>query len=188
MKKSLKNIKIKVKKSISFSKLPAWKQRVAIAKDVILKIKSNRYKSEQGTYLNICSTDKGNEKSNIWQMQANTAVKNELAVCNVCAKGALFMSHIMKTNHCSLLDADSASESEYVDRLTMFTQGQLDTIECAFERGIVFDREGILKDRFGDTTELGERAKIFCPLFDSANERLIKIMKNIIKNKGKFLP
>ena len=183
MKKPSSKNKVKAK---PFSKLPEWKQRVEIAKDVILQIKSNRFKPEQGTYLNIYSTDKGDEKENVWDMQANTAIKQKLAYCNVCAKGAMFMSHVMKTNHCTLLDADSARQVEYVDRLTMFSQGQLDTIECAFENGIVHDYEGILKHK-GDRTTLGERARLFCES-PVATIRLIKIMQNIIKNKGEFKP
>ena len=176
-----------MKKIIAFSRLPQWKQRMEIAKDVILQIKAKKFVAEEGIYLNIWTTDKGEQREGLFSMQANKAIKEKLATCNVCAKGALFMSHIMKTNHCTVNELKHKRERNYIERLKMFSQGQLDTIECAFEKSAIYDRENILTGYDGNYTPLGLRAKEFSTSSDD-NIRLIKIMNNIIKNKGTFKP
>lgn len=62
-----------------------------------------------------------------------------------------------------------------------FSSAQLNLIEYAFEQG-----RGV--SGYGNTTEDKYKTSIFCYDFGTAKERLVAIMKNIVKNEGTFIP
>ena len=169
-----------------FNRLSKSQQRVAIAKDVLLQLRKKRFRSKLGSYVRI---------PNLWGVednyrQANECILDGSATCQVCAKGALFMSHVMKTNHISLRDVDDIGEYKIKERLKMFSIGQLDLIECAFEKRVIEDGDRILRD-YNDINEsytsLSKSAIQFGRKHKKA-DRLSAIMKNIIKNNGTFKP
>jgi len=162
----------KKKPSISFSKLPEWKQRVKIAKDVIIQLKQKKLIAEGGVFVRpyeIKSTYINHKHS-----QINNLINKKIVACNVCAKGSLFMAHIMKTNHCTLMEARTTGNYSISKRLTMFSQEQLNKIEQVFEG--YFDNGS------------KEKGNKFFKRYLNEHNRLIAIMKNIIKNKGEFIP
>ena len=118
--------------------------------------------------------------------------------CSVCALGGIFMSCTLfnnKTlnkdvvNHtgqgCNLGESlrDDVGISNGLDKL--FTMTQLVMIENAFECGegyFYFEGECKLSDKvYNACVNFGNK-------YDDAKDRLVAIMKNIIKNNGTFKP
>ena len=175
-----------MKKSKPFSKLSNSQKRVEIAKDVLIQLKNKRFKVRQNIYVQL---------PNYWDIinrdrQANECVLDGTTTCQVCAKGALFMSHVMKTNHATIRQVQNIGNSMVRERLDIFSTAQLDLIECAFEKRVVHDDSDTLKvytDGKQFPTPLAKTAIRFGKKYKK-KERLIAIIKNIIKNKGTFKP
>lgn len=176
-----------MKKTTAFSKLSKAEQRVEIAKDVIKQCSKGKYEIETGGYIDLYPEGL-RSFDELEHLQANTCVSKGRITCTVCAKGALFMSHVMKTNHCLVKEADKTDDTGIKKRLkNIFSPLQLDLIETAFERSVVVDDTDKIHQGC-DYTELGKKATNFGWQYSEPNERLIAIMKNIIKNKGTFKP
>lgn len=180
------------KENAAFKKLSKAKQRIEIAKDVIVQLKNKTYFAETGTYVGAELTEGAEQMFGICYVdelntQTNLAMKMGMINCDVCAKGALVMSHIMKTNDCETNELDSLDDSStIVERLHgVFEENQLHLIETAFECDERFIYEN-------DVTEFDEeeitRAVKFGERYSNETNRLIAICKNIIKNKGTFKP
>ena len=172
----------------AFNKLSKQAKRIAIAQDVLEQIRLGRYKAQTGTYVEADTTFEADDQGfcNVENIQANYALRNDLIECTVCAKGALFMSHVNKTNHCTVDDLRNYDESAaIVDHLEdIFDPDQLHLIEAAFES----DEDFV--DRHNTEIEDEERdsAVDFGHRYTDDEKRLIAICKNIIRNKGIFKP
>ena len=178
MKKTKSKTKTKIKKvKVSFSKLPKWKQRVELAKDVIQQLKVQSLIAETGHYLDFTFTNSMQDIPSC-DLQANEALKKGLA---------LFMSHVMKTNHLLAEDVNSfAFDDTIKERLSkIFSIAQLDMMEAAFEEGVVCDDSGTL---WADKGQLAIKCSHYRKEGETDNNVLIRIMKNIISNKGTFKP
>src|ERR1051326_1798805 len=105
-----------MKKEIPFSRLPKYKQRIVIAKDTIKWVKSGIFTPQTQYYLHVELSKKAAKEisdsdQSTCDFQLNTLInEGKVAKCTVCAKGGMFMSHVMKSNHFTLHDADFASE------------------------------------------------------------------------------
>lgn len=139
--------------------MTAAQKRVAIAKDVIQQIKAEKFIALTGRYFKQCQLpEKVNQKTLLEHTEP----------CDVCAKGAIFLSAIRKFND---YDAPSSTTREYeMERKSceFFTYKQCDKIELVFEG-------------WESGYETWRRIK-------TPNLRLIAIMRNIIKNNGTFKP
>lgn len=159
-----------------WSEMTPSEKRVTLAKDVISQLKKEKLNACSGTYLMIDNLD--NVEVN---EQLNKVLKKQ-GTCEVCAKGALFISHIMRNNHFTIADYHSFSKTDnekIKERLgSLFSLPQLELIEKAFE-GENVDND--LKD--GTLIDLADE---FHDNYKDDTERLIAIMQNIIKNKGTF--
>lgn len=175
--------------------------RVAIAKDVIEHVRSNMLNARTGTYFGIQydrvpAWTRGSFESVV------LAIRNgrSRARCDVCAVGAVMVSAIGLYDDADVLDGSwkevtGVAEDYYDggdalvvddDKLKRvarrwFTRGQLDLIECAFERSDSFCGGG---SAFASR----EAAKRFGECFGDANRRLIAIFQNIADNGGRFCP
>jgi len=107
--------------------------------------------------------------------------------CEVCVRGSLLVSLIRKDNNFTGEDLDNMS-CGYFDSwsvedkrlLELFSPEQLSLIEYAFEN--------FSADRYINEKDL-DKVEDFFVLYEHNNtERLIAILKNIIKNKGTFKP
>ena len=174
MKKSSLKKKTKKVKVIPFNKLPEWRQRVEIAKDVLKQLDMETYIAESGTYLT--AKVKEFDIQNLHSTEIDKLVKENKITCKVCAKGALFMSHVMKTDNCTYEKATSMGDREMGRRLNMFSPSQLEEIEESFEGWFQTNEKS-------DVAKFIQRTKM-----KSDIERMTEIMKNIIKNKGTFKP
>lgn len=185
----------KKKLKIPFSKLSRSEKRVAIAKDVIEQLKIGVIGARKGVYLNL-EIPYSSPISNLLQIgnkQLNKSMINGDVKCEVCAKGALLACHILKTNHITVsqaakMDYEGDPDIYIRNRLAkIFSQNQLDLIEAAFETWVVADENRYLQSPYGAPTGIAKKAVEFGKNYENTTERLIAIMKNIIKNKGVFL-
>lgn len=185
-------------KKKAFSKLKRWQKRVAIAKDVIKQLDAKKFLAKQKVYVEIFKTKKAYKEGfdlfdNAFD-QANCAIEEGKLGCTVCAKGAIFMSHIMKTNHCTVDQLNHNSDYDDIMRRlrTLFERKQLNLIECAFERSSRFyfntEEDGAETLRTSETTKIAIKGSKFGRKYNTTDKRMRGIMKNIIKNKGEFKP
>jgi hypothetical protein len=176
-----------------FNSLTPAQKRVAIAKDVIEQVKAEKYFARNRTYIDFYNKLEGEIQSNFNKVK-----------CECCALGAMFLSDVKYTNQCTFEQAKSTSFSfDEENRLrNYFDVEQLILIEAAFEcwssdRLLDYDEHtsGQIRDGFGYDLVMSnlsiteddlDNAANFGNKYDDSSERLIKIMENIVKNKGKF--
>lgn len=157
-----------------FNRLSNKDKRIALAKDVIKQLEANKIIPTCGVFVQN------------WELRSRISRLNEpmelqlllenYPPCLVCAKGALFITDIMARNNFSV-DKNKGlmrgtANSVIPKRLPFFSILQLNLIEKFFE-GWVTNADSAYK---------------FKTKYPKDNERLIKIMQNIIDNDGKFVP
>lgn len=157
-----------------FEAMMPCEKRIAIAKDVIAQVRSQKFVAEQGTYIRAKGykyEDRVAHKDKVDEL-----LQIEGVTCNVCAKGAVFMSYVMKTGGCDVSDANHSGTHTIAHKLKdIFDSDQLDLMESAFERS-PFGRCDP-----GDAVRFGRK-------YGNSHDRLIAIMENVIENKGTFKP
>lgn len=158
-----------------FELLPDNEKRVVIAKDVIQQLNSGHIIASQLGYIG------GIELAlKIKNSKFNTDFRdifNE-TTCYVCAKGALFVSDIMlrdefKINSQEQIDeglvfTGLSSSKGITTRLNYFSKSMLSNIEWHYEGW--------------------QEYRWFHDKYPSDKQRMTLIMKNIINNKGEFVP
>jgi hypothetical protein len=165
--------------------------RVVIARDVIHQLRYNRLVARQGVYVQpwMDGSRQQNDLFTPKDVDNGKDVKDVLfkraEYCEVCAKGALFISAIMKFDNFpvnDLLVEDAghigvcASHGTALD--AYFDESQLELIEYTFEKG----NAGTCYSH-----EEHKKAIHFYEQYDDTHDLLVAIMKNIIKNKGTFI-
>lgn len=150
-------------------KLTKAQMRVAVAKDALKQLATERYIAR-----NMIFASTGFETSGLQpNEQIQPLLRTHEEPCKVCARGALWLSSIRKFNHCTVNEFDNASE-ESSERL--FGVVNLRRMEAAFEL-------------WENTAQLDTRKeRAFGLKYDNAHDRLVAILKNVIKNKGQFKP
>lgn len=169
---------------------PAEK-RVEIAKDLIARIQLEQISAlGSNGIVSFQYTDFASDS--IKSLLENV----ETTVCKVCAKGGLLMSYIGRVNEMSRQDLISHEgqnsnycfdpESLHHQKLKeVFDVEQLVLIEEAFEGRTVLG-DGTFN--FVVKNEKRYDAYSYKEQYEDANERLIAIAENIIKNEGTFIP
>lgn len=158
-----------------FAKLTAPQKRVAIAKDVLLSIKTGIVIPTCGNYFSL--TKKLDGKT----LQEGLCDVNSPISCKVCGMGAVFVSKV-KLGNTFEMDGSYVSDDEMTENLEgIFSTKQLRLIEHAFE-GFHAGFANIT-----DTEETKCENK-FRYKYSEPSERMQAIMKNIIKNNGTFKP
>lgn len=190
--------KNKQPKLIPFSSLSAAERRVRIAQDVIAALKAKRIIADQGCW---CRVEDGNGVELIVnENDVEPDVREVFAKaqsCTVCALGGIFVAAVERFNKLPLSNFfipevvnDDGEEAYVVEDFDygdfvkylgkFFSGGQLALIENAFE----------LNDG-GLTGDIGEAKGQACALwgnqYQTAEERMIAIMRNIIRNEGTFV-
>ena len=193
-------------------KLTIREKRVQLAKDVIKHVSSydNQIEVSAGSYIegNLAyviaqKLDYGNDDDvpesddDVPESDAREFLKATLpkTPCDVCAKGALLISHVLRNDKmslkrfyelshnmssCTLSGTDTLCGRETYPKGIAFTPKQLDEIEALFEGDVV----GRARDSFTDL-QLSEMRNwhIDNNTYDSL-DLLVRIMKLVIKNKG----
>ena len=168
-------------------KLAKSEKRVIIAKDVLKWLRApqpNNITVAGGTYFSLVLAQASSD-------DARDSISTGISNCVVCALGACFLSHIRVFDEVRSSEiSESPGRRFFADRLLIeskmpyFSIEQMRLIEAVFEG---------LEQKFRtarpahlaimafhkNTTKNGAQ---------KTRERLIAIMKNIIKNDGKFKP
>lgn len=140
----------------AFHKLSKTKQRIAIAKDVLLQLRKEMYVAKPGTYIDGKGLDWHSEP----QVLQEYLLKPEVE-CQVCGIGAAFLSLARLGNKVSL-------QYDYKETLrNIFGADEVHLIEAIFE----------------DWTQ-GESEKVvrFVKKYPDPTKRLTAIFKNIAKH------
>jgi hypothetical protein len=173
-------------------------KRVTLAKDVILQLELQRLIAYSGDYicgLNLTFDENGKLIKNDVELQSILPTQT----CRVCAKGAFFIADIMRRDKMKISEAKHGIGNEkIVRRLSdIFTRNQLDLIETAFEKSVIYEEnETLMEEKVikstGDVdyiyTPLAKKAISFGKKYKDTTNRMIAIMNNIIKNNGEFKP
>ncbi len=193
--------------SQEFNALSNNEKAVLVAKDVLEQVKAEKYIPNTGTYIHVFGDGfnfEGSIKENFDQIQQ----------CKVCALGSMLMSsthlgNILTTSDIdNYPDADDLRDSEKITELfsSIFTNKQLLLIETAFEgysdfwgetkaqikknyeENFIYDEQA---DRYANETLTFEET-LACEMFNRKypddDKRLNAICRNIIRNKGVFMP
>lgn len=172
--------------------------RVQIAKDVLALLKKKKISAEHGVYLST-----NDPAWDALPVDVNPEKKVEAPKkCEACAIGLCFVAALNRYNdlkikelsvnlgtvfkrgqrhECTQLSVEREHMVEYL--APWFTTKQLDMIEHAFE-GIDFARVS----NKNEIARLEEFHRKYAGDMSAANDTVIAIMKNIIKNKGTFKP
>jgi hypothetical protein len=186
------NLKIKISNE-EFKKLTPREKRIAIAKDVIESLKKDQYRAKKGTYF-----VNNNSKANSGKELQRILVKGEES-CTLCAMGGLLASKCKLGNGHVQIDAEAAGITYIIDSgiinslKGIFSVKQLRMIEYAFEGQDVDDTFGddladvLLGEKdCPERSEIGKKCIEFYESYLETSERMVAIMKNIVKNKGMF--
>lgn len=170
-----------------FRKLSPDKQRVRIAKDVIVQLKDGRLRSWRGQYFSPSDLSRWGSVDRSTQLHV---AFEEQPGCRVCALGATFVCAVKRANALRLSDGTingGASDTQRFMRSYLgswFSVEQLGLIEVAFEGTPRFAADGTDED-------LVSAATAFYRMHwrdDSSMPTMVAIMENIIRNGGRFVP
>lgn len=196
------NAEIK-RRNAKFAKMKPAQKRMAIAEDVLLQLRKNKYSAEAGVYCDInlkefISSKKFglNDENPDKEIELQTLLLDgTIESCEVCAIGSMFMSKVALGNKCTILVETNWYNDERADIVVsqldsstlaiehlkgIFTEKQLRYIEFAFEGCDIGNRFTEISSTFR------EKIYDFHNEYETNDLRLKAIMENIIKNKGNF--
>lgn len=190
-----------------FKKAGKAEKRVMIAKDVLVALKAKRIMPAVGSYYpSILTRLSGAGAPLPWFVErAFLKEPTRLPIgCRVCAKGAIFTAKLDRLNGVKVEDEFELNDPTPA-LLDLFSERQLYLIEVAYEGydGMYLSMVQRRKRKYvtdtytwkaGESQEVQQALK-FAQVWSRENDtywtkenRLKEIMKNIIRNKGKFVP
>lgn len=168
-----------MKPKVTLSKMTAAQKRVAIAKDVLEQIATRRIHILQSCFFK--DTSRGGSMPIVCDQKTLTQPH---IPCGVCAIGAGIVSGIRLFNKFSIRQ-DEETEELLVTASAFFGKHQSYLIENAFEVGHGAFSKWDLTER---ESEGIKKAIAFGKKFRYPKSRAVAIFKNIIRNKGTFIP
>jgi len=168
------------------TRLSKAEQRVAVAKDALKQLQYEKYTATKGVYIGheletrVCKWVDGYddaELSNAKEQLQPLLIKDK-GLCKVCAKGALFLSAVRKFNKATVGDM---SDENFKVAENIFGSTNFDLIEAAFEKWDYLRGNSTWNIPSLDAEAFGHK-------YDNDHDRLVAILKNIIKNNGTFKP
>jgi hypothetical protein len=182
-----------------FEALPREEQKVLIAKDVIAQIKAGKIKIETGDYIYPLNRVENSKAS-----AREAMLENRFPVCNVCLRGALFLSSVKFKNKLTVDNAihtgfrypDDSGLSGAATEFIVFTPEEQALFECMFEDDNGFGDAIIDEDQGNKAVD--KRSDYENEYFDlpvghedndfSKDEYIvIRAMRDVIANKGKVV-
>lgn len=165
---------------IDLSNYSKEEAKVLIAKDVLKQIAAKRIIASTGRYISIDNLDEDNNYEQLHEVLESTTV------CEVCALGSLIYSRAMVANKISsdVMDGDDLDWDSLSILEQHFTAKELTELEYLFELGDwgKYAKE-ISVERKQEISGVREKLRLL-----SEEDRLIKLMSNIIDNNGNFVP
>lgn len=187
--------KTKTKKRLTKSQM-----RVEIAKDVISQINSKKLIPETGIWMydpklgsiddhieNLIDKAMEDEKNDTCRFEPFNArdFTKRVNRCKVCALGSIFVSAVNLYNGVEFKSGNEACEAfeslELSPLSKYFSPHELSFIETCFEG----EDSAHWTDIDGKDSAI---AIAYNRSFPSSKSRLVSIMKNIVRNKGNFVP
>lgn len=211
----------------AFTRLPKPMQRKILAFDILAWLRAGKVKAMTGVYVggndgthdelmnyggveydaDYC--DKSEKKKiDLANAQANSPKGKACLLngeCHVCAKGGLFMAHVMRANQASVADVlmtqcDGDIETRLADDFELFDREQYYLIEAAFEMETeLAEQNGGLdvsptydpatgEEKHTRLSQLFSDAVAFGGMYVTDQDRLAAIMINMIRHNGDFVP
>lgn len=181
----------------SFSSLTPAGQRVRIARDVLKRLDEGTV-SSLGGYFRLMVLRGAVDRDAPFRPQLKRLV-GESGACSACAIGALFVSSIMLQNHSSarelglkdqsqgwtgeqMLTASRCAIARRLRESGSFSAMQLQLIETAFEGFNITDSPRL------DDDQHARVRKFYSKHAASPDRRMAAIMRNIVENRGEFIP
>lgn len=171
--------------------LCAASKRIAIANEVISLLSANKIEAAPGSWLDypkapdLFSDDDVKNKTPFFE------VMSKFKTCDVCVLGALFVSAVRNYGGPTCEDVKDCIFLNYLtfDEIfptisKYFPASMLSVIETAFEGWTSTE----ICQASGELHEAINIATNFYSRYQDANERMIAIMQNIVKNEGEFIP
>ncbi len=161
-----------------FNKYNADDKRRIIAIDALFLLNSKIIEATQGTYFDTGLYD------DVLSLESDTQVNlkvleklsNESYACEACAKGALFIGHVIARNDCTIEEADCCN---WMDRLNgIFYISTLNLIEAFFES---YSRYMHYDDDLDENNKIQDLIIDFNDYIPHAEDRLRLILENIIE-------
>lgn len=183
---------------------PAQK-RVMIANDVIAGLKANKLNARCGEYFEPYPTSNKTIKASVGALALEAPKKelrsflHDIPVCDVCVRGGIFVCAVKRFNQFSVKKADDLLKKDdegtkpgyilvrEIDK-KYFSEKQLALMEVAFEGE---DERLPLNSQLtpGEKSKAGAFYRTHSSVVgNDAETRMTAIMKNVIKNKGTFVP
>jgi hypothetical protein len=171
-----------------FNKLPRSEKAVLVAKDVIKQIKAEHYFATPGDYISL-TYDK--EKIRESASAQECLINNKLE-CEVCIRGAIFVSAVRFKNKLTVEQVEYAGFNDVHGRRTnantftkdIFSKSQQELMEEFFEANEYSSQECNTKDTIAVRAyamDVAENRVL------DADVRMVEAMKNVIRNDGKFI-
>lgn len=156
------------------------RDRVLVAKDVIAQLKTGKLIATTGKLVEV-ATKRGVElfrESDVANgLDVRDVLEKRAKSCTVCAKGAILIATIMRFDRLPISPGMEAYGLDSMARGTsyksVFSSGAMENIEDAFE-GFAVWGWGI------DGTPWPRK-------YPDPRDRLIAIMENVVRNKGRFV-
>lgn len=164
------------KSNDTFKRASKAKRRCMVARDVIRALNTKLFEANNhGGYV-----DNLHVYGNDWDKDLREVLINKNPNCNVCGKGSILLCTVMRQDNLKAGEGTSIGFFQTGERMSnglkgLFSQDQLDLIEGHYEVG------GNSHVRFVLPNSPFKK-------YDGGEERMIAIMKNIIRNKGEFKP
>ena len=170
-----------IKKVVKKAKLTKEQTKiVAILKDALAQLKAEVFVASTGIYVDWGLDGKiseiKNKKEELKKYLPELVTKQK--PCEVCAKGAIFLSGIRKFNNFTVGEAQNVILDDVANYKACDLVGSknADKMEIYFERW--YDNED----------ETGELVEKWEDKYPEPHDRLVAILKNAIKYKGTFTP
>jgi len=171
----------------AFWLLPKTQRKILVAKDILKWIEKGVIKPSEGRYFAPTRT-RGLDMSS--EVRGNLS---SLPPCEVCELGAAALCIGNLGNKMTFEDVGGVGNWDY-DNLSksqkllfkVFTKKEVALMEACIENGYAFVAEHTKTYQL--SYEEKEVSKAFYSLFTKSKDRMIAISKNIIRNKGKFIP
>jgi len=167
----------------------AAEMRTAIAKDVLKQLGKGSYVPTCGTWVHdsklgdvsdflSCKLTKGHTSVNTKEFT------DKMERCEVCVLGSIFLSQARLVNTVLREPTESWDLFEFPENgplVKYFTSKQLQQMEVCFEGEDAYHTDDI---NIGQLVE----GYAYYNAYPKADQRFSKIMENIVRNKGEFIP
>lgn len=170
------------KRNAAFNAATKAERAVMTAKDALKMLSAGKTTATTGVWVGIYGSYPVDDKS--LREKQICDISDGFKECRVCALGSLMLSEIRHTNKLTVGEVgDEIHYQDYGARLNkIFSKSQQKLMELAFEGGYgYFDAHDCVSEK------VQEKIEDFYQKYPNETDRLRAILKNVVKNGGKFV-